>query len=170
MFVHCCHCTDCQRQTGSAFAINALIEASHVELAKGKPVPVSMKTDSGNPHDIYRCAKCQTALWSDYGRRKVMLFVRAGSLDRAAAVRPDVHIYTRSKLPWVRLPKRQGVQGLLQHEETLARREPEAPRGTGGVGCPLRMGALPVHPSTSSGLRIGNVALISELVEGRGPL
>jgi hypothetical protein len=105
MFVHCCHCTDCQRQTGSAFAINALIEASHVELVKGKPVPVSMKTDSGNPHDIYRCAQCQTALWSDYGRRKVMLFVRAGSLDRAAAVRPDVHIYTRSKLRWVRLPK-----------------------------------------------------------------
>jgi hypothetical protein len=103
MFIHCCHCTDCQRQTGSAFAINAIIEAKHVKLVKGKPVAISMKTDSGNPHDIYRCAKCQTALWSDYGRRKVLLFVRSATLDKPVA--PDVHIFTRSKLDWVILPK-----------------------------------------------------------------
>ena len=103
MFVYCCHCTDCQRQTSSAFAINMVIEARHVKLVKGKPVAVSMKTDSGNPHDIYRCAKCQTALWSDYGRRKVLLFVRSTTLDKPLA--PDAHIFTRSKLAWVRVPK-----------------------------------------------------------------
>ncbi len=106
MFVNCCHCTDCQRQTSSAFAINAIIEARHVKLVKlvkGKPVPISMKTDSGSPHDIYRCAECQTALWSDYGRRKVLLFVRSTTLDKPVA--PDVHIFTRSKLAWLKLPK-----------------------------------------------------------------
>ena len=82
MFVNCCHCTDCQRQTGSAFAINAIIEAKHVKLVKGRPVAVAMKTDSGRPHDIYRCSKCQSALWSDYGRRKVLLFVRSTTLDK----------------------------------------------------------------------------------------
>jgi hypothetical protein len=105
MFVHCCHCLDCQRQTGSAFVLNALIETDRVVLLSGSPVPVSMPTDSGSPHDIYRCPKCQTALWSDYGRRPKLRFVRVGTLDRPSAIEPDVHIYTRSKQPWIALPK-----------------------------------------------------------------
>ncbi len=104
MFVHCCHCTDCQVQTGGAFAINAIIEAEHVKLTCGKPVRVTMPTESGRPHDIYRCAKCQTALWSDYGRRKVMLFVRVSTLKRPHNIKPDVHIFTRSKVKWLPLP------------------------------------------------------------------
>jgi len=104
LFVHCCHCLDCQRQTGSAFALNALIEADRVATLSGKPVPVTVPTDSGRPHDIYRCPNCQTALWSDYGRRKVLLFVRVGTLETPSALNPDVHIFTRSKQPWVGLP------------------------------------------------------------------
>ena len=105
MFVHCCHCRDCQRQTGSAFVLNALIEADRVTLLSGKPQPIAMPTDSGRPHDIYRCPTCQIALWSDYGRRAALRFVRVGALDDPAALSPDVHIYTRSKLPWVTLPE-----------------------------------------------------------------
>lgn len=105
MFVHCCHCTDCQRQTGSAFVLNAIYESDRIKLARGAaaPVPVSVPTESGRPHDIYRCAECQTALWSDYGRRPTYRFVRVGTLDPPAAMRPDVHIFTRSKQPWVQL-------------------------------------------------------------------
>jgi hypothetical protein len=105
MFVNCCHCRDCQRQTGSAFAVNALIETDRIKLLKAAPKRVTVPTDSGRPHDIYRCAKCQTALWSDYGRRVVMSFLRVGTLDDATALPPDVHIFTRSKQPWVVLPK-----------------------------------------------------------------
>ncbi len=105
MFVHCCHCLDCQRQTGSAFVLNALIETDRIALLAGEPVPVGLPTDSGRPHDIYRCPRCQTAMWSDYGRRPQLRFVRVGTLDTPAALRPDVHIYTRSKLPWVTLPE-----------------------------------------------------------------
>src|SRR6185503_18205886 len=104
MFVHCCHCTDCQCQTGGAFAINAIIEAAQVEVLSGAPEPVSMPTDSGRPHDIYRCPTCRIAVWSDYGRRQVMLFVRVSTLDDRHAIAPDVHIFTRSKVPWVILP------------------------------------------------------------------
>jgi len=104
MFVHCCHCLDCQRQTGSAFVLNALIETGHIELLQGAPRPVGVPTDSGRPHDIYRCPECQTALWSDYGGRPFLRFVRIGTLDNASALKPDVHIYTRSKLAWVGLP------------------------------------------------------------------
>jgi len=104
MFVHCCHCRDCQRQTGSAFVINALIETDRVELQSGDPQPFAMPTDSGRPHNIYRCPVCGTAVWSDYGDRKVLRFVRVGTLDEPSTLRPDVHIYVRAKQPWVALP------------------------------------------------------------------
>jgi hypothetical protein len=104
MFVHCCHCRDCQRQTGSAFVINALIETDRIVLFAGELQPVSLPTDSGRPHDVCRCRDCMTALWSDYGHRPALRFVRVGTLDDPAALPPDVHIFTRSKLPWVSLP------------------------------------------------------------------
>lgn len=106
MFVHCCHCRDCQKQTGGAFAINGIIERSCIALAEGSPEPVrtSVPTESGRPHDIYRCAECHTALWSDYGRRGVMVFLRVATLDQGPEIAPDVHIFTRSKMPWVVLP------------------------------------------------------------------
>ncbi len=103
MFVHCCHCLDCQRQTGSAFVLNAIYELDRIELISGEPEPVPVPTDSGRPHDIHRCRTCRTALWSNYGARPVR-FVRVGTLEDPAALPPDVHIFTRSKLPWVALP------------------------------------------------------------------
>ena len=104
MFVHCCHCLNCQRHTGSAFVINLLIEASRVEVLSGAPQPVDMPLNGGSPNRIFRCPKCQVAVWSEYGGRSQILFVRAGTLDDPSRVSPDVHIYTRSKLSWVALP------------------------------------------------------------------
>lgn len=104
MFVHCCHCLDCQKQSGGAFAINALIESDRIELLDGKPEPIAMPTESGRPHDIHRCPTCKVALWSDYGRRPALRFVRVATLDEPHALAPDVHIFTRSKVPWVGLP------------------------------------------------------------------
>ena len=104
MFVHCCHCSDCQRQVGSAFVINALIETDRIEMLCGEVAPTAMPTDSGRPHIVYRCPTCGTTIWSDYGERKVLSFLRATTLDDRAALSPDVHIFTRSKLPWVALP------------------------------------------------------------------
>lgn len=104
MFVHCCHCLDCQRQTGSAFVLNALIEADRIKLLAGEPHPVQVPTDSGRPHRIFRCSACQTAVWSEYGGRNEIRFVRVGTLEKPSSMAPDVHIYTRSKQPWVSLP------------------------------------------------------------------
>ena len=129
MFVHCCHCRDCQRQSGSAFAVNGLIEAERIKIVEGKAVAIAMKTDSGQPHDIYRCGDCLTALWSDYGRRGWMLFIRITCLERAAEFVPDVHIFTRSKLPWIELPKDAPAfeeyysTAALWPADSLARRE-----------------------------------------------
>ena len=105
MFVHCCHCRDCQRQTGSAFVLNALIETNRLTVLSGETAPHLMPTDSGRPHTVFRCTACGTAMWSEYGGAKPLRFVRVGTLEQPSALPPDVHIYTRSKLPWVALPE-----------------------------------------------------------------
>jgi hypothetical protein len=104
LFVHCCHCLNCQRQTGSAFVINLLIEADRLELLVGEPQPVDVPRDDGSRQRIFRCPECEVAVYSEYGRPEV-LFVRAGTLDEPASVTPDVHIYTRSKVGWITLPE-----------------------------------------------------------------
>ncbi len=103
LFVHCCHCLDCQRQTGSAFVVNVLIEADRVEVQGDAPEPVDARRDDGSVQRIHRYRTCRVAVFSEYGRPEI-LFVRGGTLDRPATVAPDVHIYTRSKVPWVVLP------------------------------------------------------------------
>ena len=103
LFVHCCHCLNCQRQTGSAFVINLLIEADHVELLAGDPQPFDVPRDDGTNQQIFRCPNCQVAVFSNYGRPEVR-FVRGGTLDEPRDVTPDVHIFTRSKVGWVTLP------------------------------------------------------------------
>ena len=122
MFVNCCHCTECRRQTSSAFAINAVIETDRITLLEGEPVAVTVPSESGRPHDIYRCPVCQTALWSDYGRRPALRFVHAGTLDDPLP--PDVHIYTRSKLPWVVLPE--GAPAFEEYYDARALWPPES--------------------------------------------
>ncbi|HZM18789.1 MAG TPA: GFA family protein [Gaiellaceae bacterium] len=104
LFTHCCHCLNSQRQTGSAFVINLLIEADRVELLSGAPQAVDVPRDDGSKQRISRCPTCQVAVYSDYGRPEV-LFVRAGTLDQPSSVTPDVHIFTKSKLSWVTLPE-----------------------------------------------------------------
>jgi hypothetical protein len=103
LFVHCCHCLNCQRQTGSAFVINLLIETDRVQVIAGEPQPVDVPRDDGSTQTIWRCPTCQTALFSQYTRPYVR-FVRGGTLDDPRGVRPDVHIFTRSKVEWVTLP------------------------------------------------------------------
>jgi hypothetical protein len=104
LFVHCCHCLNCQRQTGSAFVINLLIETERVELLAGEPEPVKVPRSGGKNQVIWRCPTCQIALYSKYTTPRLR-FVRAGTLDDPARYEPDVHIFTRSKLPWVTLPE-----------------------------------------------------------------
>ncbi|MEQ8348636.1 MAG: GFA family protein [Sneathiellaceae bacterium] len=105
MFVHCCHCSWCQRSSGSAFAVNALIEADRVILLQGRPEMVSTPTPSGAGQKTARCPQCRVALWSHYGRvGDAISFLRVGSLDRPALVPPDLHIHTDSRQPWTVIP------------------------------------------------------------------
>ena len=107
MIVHCCHCRGCQKNSGSAFALNALYEADRVELISGEVEKITVPTPSGTGQDITRCSKCKTAVWSNYnlgGLREHVRFIRVGTLDDPDQLPPDVHIFTCSKQPWVILP------------------------------------------------------------------
>ena len=103
LIVHACHCRDCQRLSGGPFAINIWIEGRFVEPG---PVAPRLAGGTGKPHDVFFCEGCGTTLWSRYHIVPGdCLFVRAGTLDNPKAVEPDVHIHTRSKLPWLTLPE-----------------------------------------------------------------
>jgi hypothetical protein len=105
LFVHCCHCRWCQRETGSAFALNALIEADRVHLLAGAVEVVDTPSNSGKGQKIARCPTCHVAVWSNYaGAGDAMRFVRVGTLDEPDRCPPDIHIFTASKQPWVLLP------------------------------------------------------------------
>ena len=104
LFVHCCHCLNCQRQTGSAFVVNLLIEADRVELLGAAPEPVEVPRDDGSTQRIHRCPDCRVAVFSQYTSPEVY-FVRGGTLDEPRGIEPDVHIFTRSKVGWVTLPE-----------------------------------------------------------------
>ncbi len=105
MFVHCCHCRWCQRETGTAFALNAMIEADRVKLLAGEVEAVNTPSNSGKGQKISRCPKCRIAVWSNYaGVGDAAHFVRVGTLDEPDRVPPDIHIFTMSKQPWVALP------------------------------------------------------------------
>ena len=105
LFVHCCHCRWCQRETGTAFAVNAMIEADRVTLLSGAPEIVMTPSESGRGQKIARCPVCRIAVWSHYPQSgEAICFIRVGTLDDPDALQPDIHIYTQSKQPWVTLP------------------------------------------------------------------
>jgi len=105
LFVHCCHCRWCQRESGSAFALNAMIESDRLRLLAGVPELVDTPSASGKGQRIARCPQCRIALWSHYaGAGAIVSFVRVGTLDEPDRLPPDIHIFTASKQPWVLLP------------------------------------------------------------------
>ena len=105
LVVHACHCRWCQRETGTAFAQNALYEAERVEHTAGEPEIVVTPSESGKGQKIARCPNCRVAVWSNYaGSGEAARFVRVGTLDEPDLLPPDIHIFTESKQPWVKLP------------------------------------------------------------------
>jgi hypothetical protein len=105
LFVHCCHCRWCQRETGASFALNALIETDRVVLLQGQPERIDTPSNSGKGQKILRCPTCRIAVWSHYaGAGERMGFVRVGTLDEPDRLPPDIHIFVSSKQPWVILP------------------------------------------------------------------
>jgi hypothetical protein len=118
--VHCCHCRWCQRETGAAFALNALVESDAVDLLSGQPERVLTPSYSGRGQTIVRCPDCRVAVWSHYaGAGDALSFIRVGTLDDPDALPPDVHIFTGSKQPWVVLPPKTPAFEVYYNREEL---------------------------------------------------
>lgn len=116
MFVHCCHCRWCQRNSGSAFAVNAMIESDRVQLLHGDVEIIDTPTLSGKGEKIARCPHCRIAVWSNYADAGTAVhFLRAGTLDDPQAVPPDAHIYIESMQPWVALTLPEGARSFAQY-------------------------------------------------------
>lgn len=114
LFVHCCHCRWCQRESGASFALNAMIEADRVELLAGTPEIVNTPSNSGKGQKISRCPACKVALWSNYaGSGDAVRFVRVGTLSQPDQLPPDIHIFTASKQPWIVLPS--GISAVEEY-------------------------------------------------------
>lgn len=109
MIVHGCHCRWCQRESGGAFAVNALIEADRVNVIKGEVDEVLTPSQSGVGQRFFRCPKCHVTLWTNYlamrgGLGEFVRFIRVGTLDDPDPFSPNVHIFTSTKQPFVILP------------------------------------------------------------------
>lgn len=104
LIIHCCHCRWCQRETGTAFALNAVIESNRLKVMEGEPEFFHTPSESGKGQRIARCPHCKVAVWSHYsGGGDIISFIRVGTLDEPDRFPPGVHIYTESKQPWVAL-------------------------------------------------------------------
>jgi hypothetical protein len=130
LFVHCCHCRWCQRESGASFALNAMVESDRVTLLAGETELVDTPSASGRGQKITRCPKCRIALWSHYaGGGTAVRFVRVGTLDQPDLLPPDIHIFTSTKQPWVVLAAETPAvpeyydRNLHWPKESLARRE-----------------------------------------------
>lgn len=121
LIIHCCHCSFCQNQTGSAFVINALYDTNEVGLLSGDVNETMVDSPSGKGQRIGRCSKCHVALWSQYymgGIRDYIRFVRVGTTDDPSRLPPDVHIFTQTKLPWVDLSNEKQVEDIFYDYES----------------------------------------------------
>lgn len=104
MITHCCHCRQCQRETGASFALNAMIERS--ELSVTGPVTEHRRpSGSGKGITAAICPACATTLWTVYGvSGDAFAWVRVGTLDDPNLCPPSVHIFTEFRQPWLTLP------------------------------------------------------------------
>jgi hypothetical protein len=119
LFVHCCHCRWCQRESGASFALNALTETGRVQVLGQAPDLVDTPSGSGMGQAIARCPSCRIAVWSHYsGAGPALAFIRVGTLDDPDALPPDIHIYTATKQPWIQLPP--GVPAVPEYYDRAA--------------------------------------------------
>ncbi len=103
--VNCCHCRDCQRLTGSAFALNAAFPAGQVELLGPDWSERDLVTNPDGGR-AWRCLACGVLLFADHPAfGDVLRFVRVGTLDTGERLAPDAHYFVRSRHPWVVIPE-----------------------------------------------------------------
>ena len=102
--MYACHCTDCQKRSGSAFGLSMWVNHKAIEVTQGEPVLQETLTEDGRVRDLRVCPRCFTRLWSDPRPESHVAVVRGGTLDDTRWLRPVAHLWTRSAQPWFAFP------------------------------------------------------------------
>ena len=106
-----CHCTDCQRQSGSAFGMTMVVEVSAFRITAGTPRIYHSTSSTGRAKAGAFCPDCGTRIYHQPQWRKGTISVKPGTLDDTTWLQPQIHIWTASKQPWVTIP-----EGVEAHE------------------------------------------------------
>ena len=101
--LYACHCTDCQRQTGSSFALSMIVRREALEVVRGQPDQYSVEVADGRIKQAHFCSRCSTRLWGPASVAGLVV-LEPGTLDDTSWLRPIGHIWTRSAQPWIVIP------------------------------------------------------------------
>lgn len=101
--IYACHCTDCQKRSGSAFGLSMWVRRPALEVTKGEAAALSMTAADGRKRNYWICADCNTRLWGQ-AKNPEILIVRAGTLRDTSWFRPVAHLWVRSAQPWFVFP------------------------------------------------------------------
>jgi hypothetical protein len=97
-----CHCTECQRQSGSAFGMSLAIPREAFRLLAGELKRFSVRCDSGRIKECAFCPSCGTRIHHRVG--EAVLSLKPGTLDDTSWLSPDAHYWTKRKQPWAPIP------------------------------------------------------------------
>jgi hypothetical protein len=101
LLLYTCNCTDCQRRTGSAFALNMPVLAKGFHILQGEPKGWHYVSPRGTQVISRFCGDCGGRLYGEREGRAEIVNVRAGTLDDTSWLTPAAHFFTRSAQPWV---------------------------------------------------------------------
>ncbi len=106
-----CHCSDCQKTTGSPFSVELMLPEDGFDC-EGDLTTYTVKGDSGGDVHRHHCAKCGSGIYLECASDPGFVFLKAGTLDDAASVSPEMHIFTSARQPWLKID-----DGLPQFEK-----------------------------------------------------
>jgi hypothetical protein len=113
---YACHCTNCQSQTGSAFALQLWLLADDLKV-EGELIKGEFVKPDGNMVSMFACPRCFSRIYGVNSARPQFLVLRAGTLDDSAKFIPDFHLWTQSKQSWVTIPE--GAVALETQTDSL---------------------------------------------------
>ena len=99
-----CHCTDCQHQSGSAFGMSVVVNADDFRITKGEPKHYHSTSSTGRRKLGAFCHECGNRIYHQPEWRRGRISIKAGTLDDASWLKPQVHLWTKSRQPWVIIP------------------------------------------------------------------
>ena len=99
-----CHCSECRKQSASAFGISVIVESADLQLVSGQPQVWSRSATKGGTLDCAFCPSCGTRLWHGNPEKDEKISLKGGAIDSDIDLTGVPHIWTASKLQGMEIP------------------------------------------------------------------